>query len=470
MNQRNYPRWRRPLVSLVAIPLALIAAGTGLYYANLHRLSAVDRIINLEPMDLAGQSRVIVFAPHCDDETLGLGGVIKSLTDTGADVRTVFFTNGDGFRIAAQFHLQKLNLTDSDYIRFGEARQTEALAATSQLGQHQPQIEFLGFPDQGLLSMLVATGPSPKPFRPDTTKSESVPYKNASASGQLHTRESVISQLQSTLEHEKPTDIYVTHPLDDHSDHAAAPVYVQLAVDRSVMSGKLPRPRIHWYLIHRGDWPLPQGEHPDRWLVPPAAIAESGKQWTSIALTTSTLAAKRDALAHYKSQMNVMQRMLLSFLRKNEIVTSGDKWNRDRAAATEPIGDNVARFANPSADIARLDTAITGDSLTVTTTMAGPCSPAIDAFVTVVTSSIAESNAFRFKLPRPQLLETQSEITTSIPLKSLGVNASTLTVAVGVSTFAAEGLLVDRSAFHFVDLTSMSAEAKSSYHRQSGVR
>jgi hypothetical protein len=143
--------------------------------------------------------------------------------------------------------------------------------------------------------------------------------------------------------------------------------------------------------------------------------------------------------------------MLLSFLRKNEIVTSGDSRDSVDQAAIEPIGDNVARFANPSADVARLHAEIRDDQLIIKTTMAGPCSPAIDAFVTIVTSTARGSSSYRIKLPRPQLLETQREITESIPLNRLGIDKSTLTIAVGVSTFAAEGLLVDRSSFQFVE-------------------
>jgi hypothetical protein len=79
-----------------------------------------------------------------------------------------------------------------------------------------------------------------------------------------------------------------------------------------------------------------------------------------------------------------------------------------------------------------------------------------DAFLTVVTSDEKRSNAYRIKLPRPQLLETQQEIATTVALSKLGIDASTVTVSIGVSTYAAEGLLIDRSAFHFVKLPSTS--------------
>lgn len=456
MKLRNYPRWRRPLVVLIIVPVVVVALTTALYYGNLHRLSAVDRITDLDAINVAEQSRVLVFAPHCDDETLGVGGLMKTLKDAKTPVRTVFFTNGDGFRIAAQFHLKKLNLDPADYLAFGEARQREALASATLLGQSASDVRFLGYPDQGLLAMLIAPGQNPGAFKPTTTKSDSVPYISSAASGLPHVRESVISSVQKQLADFKPTDVYVTHPLDDHSDHAASPVYVQLAIDRGVKNGDFPRPRVHWYLIHRGDWPLPQGDHPDRWLVPPPAIAECGNQWQSLSLSQNVFQAKRAALHAYSSQISVMQRMLLSFLRKNEIVTSGEAPAIDDQGSIEPVGDNVARFANPSADIARLHAEIVGPNLVVRTTMAGPCSPAIDAFLTVVTSDEKRSNAYRIKLPRPQLLETQQEIATTVALSKLGIDVSTVTVSIGVSTYAAEGLLIDRSAFHFVKLPSTS--------------
>ena len=43
------------------------------------------------------RARVLVFAPHPDDETLAVGGLIHRLTKEGVPVRIVFITNGDGY-------------------------------------------------------------------------------------------------------------------------------------------------------------------------------------------------------------------------------------------------------------------------------------------------------------------------------------------------------------------------------------
>lgn len=45
--------------------------------------------------------RVLIIAAHPDDEALGCGATIRSLAETGADVRAIFFTNGVGARSSA---------------------------------------------------------------------------------------------------------------------------------------------------------------------------------------------------------------------------------------------------------------------------------------------------------------------------------------------------------------------------------
>ncbi|MFO0730634.1 MAG: PIG-L family deacetylase [Nitrospiraceae bacterium] len=39
-------------------------------------------------------SRVVVLAPHMDDETVGCGGLIRKMTESRKDVRVLFMTDG----------------------------------------------------------------------------------------------------------------------------------------------------------------------------------------------------------------------------------------------------------------------------------------------------------------------------------------------------------------------------------------
>src|SRR5262249_20266618 len=52
---------------------------------------------SVEPFRLASDARVVVFAPHPDDETIAVGGLLHRLATAHAAVQVVFVTNGDGY-------------------------------------------------------------------------------------------------------------------------------------------------------------------------------------------------------------------------------------------------------------------------------------------------------------------------------------------------------------------------------------
>lgn len=79
----------------------------------------------------------IVVAPHPDDETLGLGGLIYDWNKGGIDVRVLIVSDGR----ASHQHPQLSHI-----------RQAEALAAADVLGVAD-RITFLGFPDAELANV-----------------------------------------------------------------------------------------------------------------------------------------------------------------------------------------------------------------------------------------------------------------------------------------------------------------------------
>src|SRR5262245_15384239 len=87
-----------------------------------------------QSLRVPARARVLVFAPHPDDETLAVGGLIYRLTKSGVPVRVVFVTNGDGYPHAVIDGLGKPHPTGSDYVAFGALRQREAVAAVRKLG------------------------------------------------------------------------------------------------------------------------------------------------------------------------------------------------------------------------------------------------------------------------------------------------------------------------------------------------
>jgi LmbE family N-acetylglucosaminyl deacetylase/uncharacterized coiled-coil protein SlyX len=86
---------------------------------------------------LPAAARVLVLAPHPDDEVFGCGGAIALYRQAGVEVRVVVLTDGA---------VQAVETADRQ--RITNERQKETVAALSLLGVAQAQ--FWAFPDRGL--------------------------------------------------------------------------------------------------------------------------------------------------------------------------------------------------------------------------------------------------------------------------------------------------------------------------------
>jgi len=82
--------------------------------------------------------RVLVLAPHPDDETLGMGGSVRLLTESGKKVKVVILTTGE-----------KADPNVTEKQEYSSTRKKEALKAFKILGVKD--YEFLEFPDRELL-------------------------------------------------------------------------------------------------------------------------------------------------------------------------------------------------------------------------------------------------------------------------------------------------------------------------------
>ena len=113
----------------------------------------------LPALDLTECRRLIVVAPHPDDETLGVGAMTAQLLASGVDVRVVSVSDGDAAQPGA---------TLSGRIRLATTRRYELRRATSALGVPPPV--RLGLPDgeltghedrltESLVEILRAAGP-----------------------------------------------------------------------------------------------------------------------------------------------------------------------------------------------------------------------------------------------------------------------------------------------------------------------
>ena len=92
--------------------------------------------IPYQTSELPRAQRVLVLAPHPDDEIFGCGGVLALYAQRGVHVDVVVVTDGAGFSVDAERH------------RVRSTRQQETVQALQQL--NIDSVKFLDFPDRSL--------------------------------------------------------------------------------------------------------------------------------------------------------------------------------------------------------------------------------------------------------------------------------------------------------------------------------
>lgn len=247
--------------------------------------------------------RVLVIAPHPDDEVLATGGVIQEHLRKGHVIKVLLVTCGDGQR-------RGLLLPPKHFLRLGERRYRESLTALQILGVHEKQVVALGYPDRGLAHLRAESSqPYPSPY----TKARAVPYEWAYRPGAPYTYEALLADLKEILMKEHPHVIYLPHPQDRHGDHQAVYFFTRTAVHELRL-----HPHLRHYLIHYGAWPLPAGKCFHRPLLPPRSLQDNA-QWLAHELSEKQIARKCQAVQCYRSQMHYIEDHLFSYVRRNEL-------------------------------------------------------------------------------------------------------------------------------------------------------
>ena len=123
----------------------------------------------IEPL-ISHKTRLMIFSPHPDDESLGAGGLIQRVLEAGGRVKVVFMTNGDGFPEGVEKEDRISRPTAKNYTRYGEERRLEALKAFTTLGMKERDVIFLGFPDGGLTYLRLKFRAHPMAYRSPFTR------------------------------------------------------------------------------------------------------------------------------------------------------------------------------------------------------------------------------------------------------------------------------------------------------------
>lgn len=236
--------------------------------------------------------RLLIIAPHPDDESLGVGGTLSQSLAEGDSAKVVFMTNGDGYVLGLRKLRGHSHLRQADYLSYGKIRQREALAAARKLGINKRDLLFIGFPDKGLSPIWQSHWDNNKPYISRYTGQSTVPYQSALMPGEPYTAPALLSILKEILSAYRPTDIYMPDTYDCHPDHWASGAFILTALGRikTVDSGY--EPKIFSYYIHGRD-------HPQ---TTPHNFLDLGHKWQKYQVPTAFLAIKKRAILTYKTQ------------------------------------------------------------------------------------------------------------------------------------------------------------------------
>jgi LmbE family N-acetylglucosaminyl deacetylase len=273
----------------------------------------------LEPF-LSKGTRLMVFSPHPDDESLAAAGLIQRVLRLGGAVKVVFMTAGDGFPEGVEKETRIARPTAEDYRNYGKLRKKEARQALRTLGLKKEDVVFLNFPDGGLRSLLQKHWIDRRPyFRSPFTLEDRPQLEDTLLPNIEFNGEDVKREVEKLLLDFYPSLIAVADARDQHPDHCSTYFFVSKALKTYRKSYPTFDPKILNFLVHFRQWPIGSGAGQGARLNPPQAFPQEASEWISLALSEEELANKRRCLMEYNTQMLVMGRYLMSFARANEL-------------------------------------------------------------------------------------------------------------------------------------------------------
>jgi LmbE family N-acetylglucosaminyl deacetylase len=203
--------------------------------------------------------RVVILAPHPDDDVIAAGGLIQRVTAARGDVHVVFITDGENNPWPQRFIERKFFLEAGDRAKWGAMRRREALCSLARLGLGERSATFLAFPDQQIAKLA---------------RGRDMRLRDA-------LRE-VIGDIQPAL-------IVSPSSFDMHSDHRAISYFAHAAA---------PDATIATYVVH--------GAGPAQRLASQIELTEAEQQ------------RKREAIECHVSQLTLSRERFLSYARQTE--------------------------------------------------------------------------------------------------------------------------------------------------------
>lgn len=296
--------------------LGIILLGSLIYLVSEYEETHFSTIFH-PAQEIKSSDRILIFAPHPDDESLGAGGLIARAVEKNAMVMVVIVTDGSSSHTILGYSKLKNNLNIPDNISLTELRHNETLNALKNLGVSEKNVIFLGYPDVGLGPLFEIywdynnTYRSSNDFNNLNYSSYNFSYeKNAPYAGA-----NVVKNMQTIIKDFKPTIVVYPDDGDDHPDHWATSAFVRYSLMGLNYTGTE-----YTYLVHKSlEWPTPGIYLPNGRLNPPSGLLSTDANWTYFSLNHSEENQKEKAILSHKSQVGINNSYFKSFIRTNDL-------------------------------------------------------------------------------------------------------------------------------------------------------
>ena len=317
------PRRRRAWPAALAVVLAL--AGGGCDAAADAADAAGELRPDPAPLAVGERERLLVVAPHPDDEVLGAGGLIQRVIAGGGTADVLLVTAGDGYPDAVRGETGLVSPAVSDFVAYGARRIAETHAALDALGgaPGRVRVTALGFPDGSLPALRGAHWPRTTPVRSPTTGATDPPYDGQVADAAApYAGEALLDAMTQAVRRVRPTLVALPDPLDTHGDHATAGWFALAALADAGSDA-----RVAAFLVHWPSWPpgwdaaAIDAEASSRGLDLPPDLPPRGGA-VALALSPAELDVKRRAIARHATQQRQMAVYLDAFVRVREPYTT----------------------------------------------------------------------------------------------------------------------------------------------------
>ncbi len=290
--------------------------------------------------------RILLFAPHPDDECISLGGWLADEIASGSAVWAAIVTDGARLPRAVRARTRKPSLLcgPRDFRKLGRLRRQEAWLALERLGVPAAHRIFLGYPSGGLATIYQ----TPRWETLVKCRALGLRFGVAEWGGKKEThafsRRALVEDLGRLLALASPSLIVLPVPFDSNPDHQAV---ARLVMERLAHVGS--QARVMGYLVHRGSrkrFPRPFGYRPTAGLWDPPSIPPPKRYFPS----TVGMTIKERAIRCHRSQLDLRDGFLLSFIRREELwwPLSGGKTGGGGIVAAPSQGDRKTPVNSPN--------------------------------------------------------------------------------------------------------------------------